>query len=256
MRRTVIGFIIIFIIAACSLFFASDLVMSWFKKTPAPIIAKEDFTKALESSELGGYKLTTIALGDLEVPTGRIVVGDPLASPEMPPLVTRIPKGRYPVSIVMADTGDFGDRIALAVLQVRNDSAIRYEMTHNEMQDMSTLKEGWIMGFPVDAGMGFFADEASKESYLTFLEQFDGTTQNVYDDYFAERLRKVAKEANHSRTDGDWLNWYIPHSEGHNLVMFASGYGDGYYPVYVGKNTKGDTVNILIDFQVLFEPEE
>ena len=33
-------------------------------------------------------------------------------------------------------------------------------------------------------------------------------------------------------SDGDWLNWTVPDTDC-NLPIFSSGWGDGYYPVYL-----------------------
>lgn len=35
-----------------------------------------------------------------------------------------------------------------------------------------------------------------------------------------------------------------------NVVMFSSGWGDGFYPTYGGFNDSGDLMNVVTDFQV------
>ncbi len=52
-------------------------------------------------------------------------------------------------------------------------------------------------------------------------------------------------------------NIKLPNSKhGNNLVLFHSGWGDGFYPVIGGYDDKGNLVAIHIDFFVVSNPEE
>ena len=46
---------------------------------------------------------------------------------------------------------------------------------------------------------------------------------------------------------GDWLNWTVPDTDC-NLPIFASGWGDGYYPVYFGYDAKGEICAVYVRF--------
>ena len=46
---------------------------------------------------------------------------------------------------------------------------------------------------------------------------------------------------------GDWLNWTVPDTDC-NLPIFASGWGDGYYPVYFGYDAKGEVCAVYVRF--------
>ena len=53
-----------------------------------------------------------------------------------------------------------------------------------------------------------------------------------YNDLFCDLLEENAKAHPKYQGDcGDWLNWTVPDTDC-NLPIFASGWGDGYYPVY------------------------
>ena len=45
----------------------------------------------------------------------------------------------------------------------------------------------------------------------------------------------------------DWLNWMVPDTDC-NLPIFASGWGDGYYPVYFGYDAKGEICAVYVRF--------
>ena len=46
---------------------------------------------------------------------------------------------------------------------------------------------------------------------------------------------------------GNWLNWTVPGTDC-NLPIFASGWGDGYYPVYFGYSANNETRAIYVHF--------
>lgn len=43
---------------------------------------------------------------------------------------------------------------------------------------------------------------------------------------------------------------------GNNAVVFSTGYGDGYYPVYVQMNEDGRVSKVVIDFEGDLDPNE
>ena len=52
-----------------------------------------------------------------------------------------------------------------------------------------------------------------------------------YNDLFCDLLEENAKlYPKYQRSCGDWLNWTIPNTDC-DIPIFASGWGDGYYPV-------------------------
>ena len=46
---------------------------------------------------------------------------------------------------------------------------------------------------------------------------------------------------------GDWLNWTIPGTDW-QMPLFQSGYGDGYYPVYLGFDREARVCQLVIHF--------
>ena len=55
------------------------------------------------------------------------------------------------------------------------------------------------------------------------------------------------KYPKYQREGGDWLNWSIPETE-LNIPIFASGWGDGVYPVYFGYDDNDEICGVYILF--------
>ena len=69
-----------------------------------------------------------------------------------------------------------------------------------------------------------------------------------YNDLFCDLLEENAKACpKYQLSHGDWLNWTVPDTDC-NLPIFASGWGDGYYPVYFGYDAKGKVCAVYVRF--------
>ena len=69
-----------------------------------------------------------------------------------------------------------------------------------------------------------------------------------YNDLFCDLLEENAQAHPKYQGDcGDWLNWTVPGTDC-NLPIFASGWGDGYYPVYFGYDAKGKVCAVYVRF--------
>jgi hypothetical protein len=101
-------------------------------------------------------------------------------------------------------------------------------------KDVNTLKENEIFGYGVDAGTGCFMDAeaakilAGREDGHEFYEQ---VIEPVYD---------------------EWAD--IPLNEdGLNMILFRSGWGDGFYASYWGFDENDEVACLVTDFAVLDE---
>src|SRR5690349_16657523 len=63
-----------------------------------------DYNIVFENSVVNGIPVELLEIGDLNVPSGKIVVCDPLVTPDMPPLSLTVSPGKYPVKIYVAKT--------------------------------------------------------------------------------------------------------------------------------------------------------
>ncbi|MCC7500938.1 MAG: DUF4241 domain-containing protein [Flavobacteriales bacterium] len=230
-----------------------------FKRKPAAAakppythsgLSEADYGRIIGADAVEGKAVTHVSIGTVNLPTGRIVVCDPLVVPGTPAFVRSVPPGRYPVRLHYVDEGEFGARIAIATLTISKEPAVHYEMALRPGDELAVLEEpGAYFGFPVDAGLGGFMDEEVAAHYLAWIDRFyqERPDGNIYDDHFAAEFAKTAEPGTR---DGDWINYAFPDRPDLNLTMFSSGYGDGVYPSYWGVNEHGGIVCLVIDFHV------
>lgn len=221
------------------------------------ILSHADYNLIFENDEVENTPIELLEIGELNVPSGEIVVCDPLVYSNTLPLSKKVKPGKYPIKIYIAKTKESGDRYAIAKLEFNENKAEKWVMALRTEDDINELTDDAdYFGFPVDAGLGGFFDFQAGKEYQKFESDFmkanpDG---NIYDDFFASEFKKNAKDQNNPKDIGDWINFSLPNSE-LNITMFHSGYGDGMYPSYWGIDKEGEIVSLVIDFLVLFVPE-
>ena len=202
--------------------------------------------------KIGEMAVDTLEIGDVSLPTGEILACDPLVElGEAKAYIQKTPVGKYPVRIAVVPSEDYGDRYACVKVEFSKNTPVVYELAvTGEEEKMDEAAEDEYYGFGVDAGMGCVADKKSQDEYIKYWNKLeeDGEADNPYDDIFEELLSESAKQfPKYQRTGGDWANWTIPGTE-LNIPIFASGWGDGYYPCYFGYDEKGE----LCGFYILF----
>ncbi|RWM22289.1 MAG: DUF4241 domain-containing protein [Mesorhizobium sp.] len=192
---------------------------------------------ALSDAELAERQIKVTLIGEVDLPTGEIIACDPLVSGvETPALSRKVKPGRYPVSLLEAQ-----GRVAVAVLRFSAGTPVRWELAIVPGQDVSTLKNDEIYGYPVDAGLGSFMD---KTAMMLMSEQQDKLTAdaNYYDDVLAaEFAPNQDRFVMHHPVAGNPLN----------IAMFWSGWGDGFYPSFWGLDAAGEPLLLTTDFGVL-----
>lgn len=224
------------------------------KKKSIPI-SDIDYEFYFNTNKHGDLSLTVLDLGKLNIPTGEIVVCDPLVFlGETSSMAKSISPGKYAVKIAVAANSEFGERYAFAKLEISPAETVKWELaiTRDLESKVHELKQDEYFGFPVDAGLGCFCDAQTQEYYSKFIDEFhkNNPDANIYDDYFASEFKKNAKDQSDPNDIGDWLNFQIPNTR-NNVIMFHSGFGDGYYPSYWGLDKSGNITALIVDFQVI-----
>lgn len=179
------------------------------------------------------------SLGDLVTPTGQIIACDPLTSVELLPFAQRIAPGRYPVLVSVAELGE-DQRVACAMLRLSEASVARWEMARFEGQENITLLEDEFFSYPVDAGVGCFLDVRAGVALEANYES---------DEAYHEKLIEHLEE--HHADSWEWANVALDATSGANIVLFASGWGDGIYASYWGYAADGSLACLVTDFSVL-----
>jgi len=104
-----------------------------------------------------------------------------------------------------------------------------------------------FFGIPVDTGTACFVDDKAITPGM-------GDADDWYDNYFENDdpncwFNRMDDEE-HIR--GGIASIRLPNAtNGSNLILFHSGWGDGFFPIVGGYNTSGKLVAVHIDFQVL-----
>lgn len=195
-----------------------------------------------------------LTVGQVDVPSGRVVVADPLCymfgeHVIAPVLKREIPKGTYPAEAALFRNPLAGIRMCTARLKIKDTEAVRYELAESEEETAAAkLKDGVMHGFPVDAGMMCFCDSEGAKAYGAFLGKWhkEDSGKNHYDDYFAAFFAESGKKLpQFQREGGDFIEWTNPDTN-ERLVMIASGFGDGFYRSFWGFDDKDEVCELIV----------
>lgn len=224
---------------------------SWLQKweeVKDVLVCPTDLETYFTSNEILGQKMETMEIGNVSLPSGKIVVRDPLVylSSDEKPYFIQAPKGNFPVTIAVVKSEDWGDRYAVVKVGFTKEKPVVYREALIGIEDLEDVTADDFFGFSVDAGLGCITDA----EVLPSVDQFVAETEvdNVYDDYFAEIFAQSYKDhPDNQRDAGDWINWTVPNTN-YQIPMFASGFGDGSYPVYFAYDAHGEICGLYIQF--------
>jgi hypothetical protein len=131
------------------------------------IYSRIDYNQYFDNPIVGNTILEHIHLGNLYLPTGKIIACDPLVGlGDRKPFTKKVLPGCYHVVACIAKTEESGDRYALVKLEFSKSRAVKWEMALIEGQDAIKLEDDWFFGFPVDVGLGCFSDLETQEWYF------------------------------------------------------------------------------------------
>lgn len=212
------------------------------------LICPTDLESYFTSEEIAGEKMEVMEIGNVSLPSGKVVVRDPLVSlnANQSPYFVQAPKGNFPVTIAVVKSEDWGDRYAVVKVEFAKEKPIVYREALVGIEELEGVIEDDFFGFGVDAGLACITDS----EVLPFVDKFVNETDvdNLYDDYFAELFIQSYKDnPNNQRDAGDWINWKVPNTS-YQISMFASGFGDGEYPVYFGYDANENICGLYIQF--------
>ncbi|SEH00836.1 Protein of unknown function [Nonomuraea solani] len=185
-----------------------------------------------------GARLESRQAGTLRVPTGELVACDPYTVSDAKPFTMRVPPGRYPMMLTVVGEGDPAQgRVAAAWLVIDAAPVISWELATRPGEDVRTLPDGEAFYFAVDAGMACFVDRAAVDG-LAYLSEPDSQLADDYDG------------------NGVHVAEVDEPTSGANLIAFSSGWGDGAYPVWIGRTEDDGVACVMADMLVLGEPED
>lgn len=186
-------------------------------------------------------KLRPEKLGQLKITSGKIVACDPLVFHKKA-FEQTVEAGKYPLFVWFNEE----EQIAAAQLKFSETTPVRWELAIKPGEKLDELEKGEVFGYPVDTGLGCFADiEAinNLEKMETELQKKLGEDFiSLYDDLIDDVL---------TQNDDVWGDLKVCENTDLNIILFSSGYGDGFYATYWGFDEEDRIVSLVTDFDIL-----
>lgn len=166
--------------------------------------------------------------GELVLPSGRLVVADPDPwMAEVERFADVVASGTYPVRLSVVRFADDPEhaRVAAVAVEVSGTPTMSWGPARRIGEDELLLGDGEFFGVAVDGGRVGLVDESAIDTLGDVLEDYTGEQGG-----FVHQLHGP---------------------NGVNLVSVESGWGDGSYPVWLGRDAGGRTTRFVVDFLLL-----
>jgi hypothetical protein len=166
----------------------------------------------------GGSVITRIVdAGGLVVPTGRIVVSDPILDPFNKPFSVAVPADTYPVLLSLIK-----DDVALVMVNFAKGPPVHWKPAKPETFGVDSAT-ACLMDHKV---CRFLRRKAENDKYDNFIQRFqDAIEQN----------------------EGLWGNYCVDTESGANVILFRTWGGDGVFPSFFGYNAEGEVTCLVTD---------
>ncbi len=182
------------------------------------------------------------SLGTVELPSGQLVACDPyVADSHEPAFSTKFRTGAHEVVLGRATVGPDHERNTAAVLVAGSDAITQWEIAVTPGADVSQLDDpSSYFGYGVDAGTGCFASPEGQAAATAVLAADGGMLEDPLSTaLFSSPIRGVIAR---------------PAPGAPRVAMFETGWGDGYYPTWLGLAAAGHVVVAVTDFLVANDP--
>lgn len=163
---------------------------------------------------LGTCALDTRTLGPINITSNRMAIGDPVVIQDILPYAFVVPNGTHPVDIVRVYHGGYKLN-ALLRIRLSDDGPISWKFASNNKatMDNTNVRSERFIGFGVDAASALAFDPVNQQ--MLSKGKFD-------------------------------LLWTDSVKVRDHFVAFSTN-GDGFFPVYVGFNDKGEPTQVIVD---------
>jgi hypothetical protein len=168
----------------------------------------------------------TYEMGKLNISSGKIIASDPITVHDALPFKQAFPTGEFPVQLAMAKFKN-DERVAFSRILFSNGSVAKWEVALQDGQEPISIKDSNVYCFGVDAGEGLFIDSIANKYF---------NEKKIYNNHDAF----LTAESN--------FRGHIYKVDGYSLADFSTGFGDGCYATYIGRDKQGNVCQLLTDF--------
>ncbi|MEV8333836.1 DUF4241 domain-containing protein [Streptomyces niveus] len=193
------------------------------------------FSPTVRSTSLNGQRvlLESHIIGALQLPTGHVVAADPhdYFLTDRKSFTVTLPPGNHRFFVnVTRSTEPTGirPRVAAGGLIISDEQITSWELALLDGEDPRILRDGETYGFGVDSGTACFMDAAAVQTVVNNAAGGENPLQ--------ER-----------ETGGVRIGFTGDSLSGAGLIAFESGWGDGSYPVWVGRAANRSVVCLVAD---------
>ena len=213
-----------------------------FEKAFARGFSVETRTEFQGETRVETVLFKVVEAGSLKLPSGRICAADPfIALSDAKPFTQTTSTGAFPVRLAVASFPSGGLRVAFARVDFKQARIARWSMAAPDGQNLSSLEEGHIFGYGVDAGTGSFFDPAAGKAAADLLR----ANPEAWEAWQTEG------EDNGPKVVGPYFFLLdLPLGEA-NAIMFGSGWGDGFYASWFGYDADGNVAALVTDFETI-----
>lgn len=180
-------------------------------------------------------------LGVLNLPSGHVIACDPFIPSDSAPFVDSVPPGSYPVSVSIAAAGE-ERRVAFAKLEISNAAVQTWRPAEHDTDQVDFYGTESRLGYGVDSAMGCFMDKRLVQLLCDLYEKNPDYVEEFTDLAEANRADRWA-----------WADLRPDPKSDLNMILFDSGWGDGFYSSYLGIDKAGTIACFVTDFEVLGE---
>ena len=194
------------------------------------------------------HEITVVDCGELSLPSGRLVAADPFVTLTRENDYYLVPSGRYPVRVTLDTT--MGREMYVSLLlssapEVARAPLIPYRPNGEPYPPPDADDE---YGVPVDAGTVCFVDDEAVRQGMPEdeLEWYESVFDTGGDGcWFSEMDATTPLGAG-------LANIPLPlATDGANIILCHSGWGDGFYPVIGGYDADKRLVAVHIDLRLI-----
>lgn len=193
------------------------------------------------------HEIVVVDCGELYLPSGRLVTADPFVTMTRANDYYAVPPGRYPVRVTLDET--MGREMYVSLLLSRAPEVARAPLIpfHPNGEPYPAPEEGDEYGVPVDTGTVCFVDDEAvrrgmPEDEMEWYESVFDTGEDS--SWFSQMDATTPLRAGIA-------NMPLPRAtDGANIILCHSGWGDGFYPVIGGFDAGEKLVAVHIDLRL------